>query len=269
MGVGLSFLGILVLGYAGVCAAYFLLQERLIFVRGDLSDGYRFKFQYPFEERYVKADDGNALHALYFPVEEGTPKGVVLYFHGNTGTLRRWGRRAPRFTRLGWEVLMPDPRGYGKSRGKLSEAALLDDAWTWYAELSKQWPEGDIVLYGRSLGCALAIPTAGRGEPKLLVLESPFGRLVDAAHHYFRWLPYTLLLRFTFDNCQRIQAVRCPICILHGEKDAVVPFSSALRLYSCIPSDRQRELIAFPKGHHSDLARFVRFNRKIRTLLGG
>ncbi|MBK8338531.1 MAG: alpha/beta hydrolase [Flavobacteriales bacterium] len=148
MGSGLSVMGILVLLYAGVCATYYLLQERLIFVRSDLSDGYRFKFQYPFEERYVKADDGNALHALYFPVEDGTPKGVVLYFHGNTGTLRRWGRRAPRFTRQGWAVLMPDPRGYGKSRGKLSEAALLADAWTWYSELCKDWRKGTLCSTG-------------------------------------------------------------------------------------------------------------------------
>ncbi|MBP6389417.1 MAG: alpha/beta hydrolase [Flavobacteriales bacterium] len=268
MEFGLSVVGIMVLVYAGVCASYYLLQERLIFVRNDLSDGYRFKFQFPFEERFVEADDRTRLHALYFPPEEGITKGVVLYFHGNTGTLRRWGRRAPRFTRLGWAVLMPDPRGYGKSRGKLSEAALLADAWTWYGELCKEMPETDIVLYGRSLGCALAIPTAGRGRPKLLLLEAPFARLIDAARHYFRWLPYGLLLRYTFDNCERITDVQCPIYIFHGEKDAVVPFSSALRLYSCIPSDRQRELIAFPKGHHSDLARFVRFNRKVRTLLG-
>ena len=268
MGWGLSVVGMLALAYAGVCASYFLLQERLIFVRSELSDKYRFKFKYPFEERFLRSGDGTRLHALYFPPEDQVPKGVVLYFHGNTGTLRRWGRRAPRFTRMGWAVLMPDPREYGKSRGRLSESALLADAWTWYEELRKERPEGEIVLYGRSLGCALAIPTAGRGDPKLLLLEAPFARLVDAARNYFRWLPYGILLRYTFDNCQRIAAVRCPIYIFHGEKDAVVPFSSALRLYSCIPSDRQRELIAFPKGHHSDLARFVRFNMKLRDLLG-
>ena len=267
MGFGLSLMGILALAYAGVCAGYFLLQERLIFVRSELSATYRFKFKYPFEERFVQASDGARLHALFFPAAEGPAKGVVLYFHGNTGTLRRWGKRAPRFTRLGWSVLMPDPRGYGKSQGKLSETALIEDAWTWYMEVCKEYRETEVVLYGRSLGCALAIPTAGRGQPRLLLLESPFGRLVDAARHYFRWLPYGLLLRYKFDNCERISAVRCPIRIFHGEKDAVVPFSSALRLYSCIPSDRERELIAFPKGHHSDLARFVRFNRKLRSLL--
>ena len=69
---------------------YYLVQERLIFVRHPLSKRYRYRFSHAFEERWITGADGAELHGLYFPVENAA--GVVLYFHGNTGTLKRWGK---------------------------------------------------------------------------------------------------------------------------------------------------------------------------------
>ncbi|MCB0795227.1 MAG: alpha/beta fold hydrolase [Flavobacteriales bacterium] len=261
----LTVLGALALIYVGICAAYYLLQERLIFVRFPLSRDHRFKFKGTFEERFLSVEDGSELHALVFKADK--PSGAILYFHGNTGTLRRWGKQARRFTRMGYEVWMPDPRGYGKSRGRLSEDALLDDAWKWYQEVLKVWPENKVVLYGRSLGSAMAVPTAARGGPRMLLLETPFAELRDPAVFYFRWIPYRLLLKYKFPNHEHIKGVRCPVYIFHGERDQVVPYASALRLYAHIPPEVQRELIRFPKGRHSDLSRFPRFGRKLRELL--
>src|SRR5436190_10922828 len=116
-------LAVLAAGYLGVVLFYYVLQERFIFLRIRTRQGHQYTYKTPFEERRITAPDGARLHALYFKADK--PRGVVLYFHGNAGSLRRWGRFAPRFTTLGYEVLMPDPRGYGKSRGDLSEAALI------------------------------------------------------------------------------------------------------------------------------------------------
>jgi fermentation-respiration switch protein FrsA (DUF1100 family) len=253
------------LSYAALCLFYYLAQERFIFIRFRLSDGYRFKFPEPCDERFLERPDGARLHALHFPV--GSAKGTVLYFHGNTGTLRRWGRQAPRFLRKGYNVLMPDPRGYGKSRGALNEASLHADAQAWYAHLAATEPEHRIVVYGRSLGTGLATPVAARNRPRMLILETPFANLFDVANSYLRILPYRLLLRYTFRNDHAVQRVQCPTYLFHGRRDAVVPYSSALKLYAHVPSAVPRELFTFNRGQHSDLGRFARFDRILERLL--
>lgn len=265
MALLIALLLLLAIGYSVLCLFYYLLQERFIFVRFRTGRDYRFRFPYAFEERFIRASDGSELHGLFFPADQ--PKGVVLYFHGNTGSLRRWGKLAPRFTKLGYSVLMPDHRGYGKSRGRLSEAALHADALLWYDQLCEQWPEQDIVLYGRSLGSGLATPVAALRRPRLLVLETPFANLYDVARYYLPILPYKLLLRYTMRNDVAIRKVHCPVYIFHGKRDTLVPYSSALKLYSRIPATIQREMFTFPKGHHSDLYRFPRFKRTITTVL--
>lgn len=262
-----SVVGVVALAYVAVCVFYYLVQERFIFVRFRLARDHRFKFPGPFDEVFIHSEDGAELHALHFRVER--PKGVVLYFHGNTGSLRRWGKRAPRFTELGYEVLMPDYRGYGKSRGALSEEALHDDARRWYDHLRRDWGQDHIIVYGRSLGCGMAVPVAATDRPRALVLESPFCDLADAARHYLPILPYRLLLRYGFRNDREIRGVTCPITIFHGRRDNVVPFTSALKLYAAIPTGTPRELVEFARGNHANLHRFPRYHTKLKRALEG
>ncbi len=265
MWVVLVLLAVLLAGYTVLCLFYYIFQERFIFVRFRMARQSTFRFKRNFAERWIEAHDGASLHALYFPCDE--PRGVVIYFHGNTGGLRRWGKLAPRFTALGYDVLMPDPRGYGKSRGRLSEHALHDDAARWYRSLLDRWKEQDIVLYGRSLGSGLATPLAASFNPRMLLLETPFANMYDVARYYLFILPYRLLLKYKFRNDRAIVRVKCPVYIFHGQRDNVVPYASALRLYSLVPSEVQRRMYTFPEGHHNDLYRFPRFKRAMRDLL--
>ena len=253
--------------YIGLCIFYYIVQERLIFVRFRLPQHYSFRFPGKHTEEQLRTADGALLHALHF--HSPASKGIVLYFHGNTGSLKRWGKVAPRFTAEGLDVLMPDPRGYGKSRGDLSEAALHADADLWYAHLRKSWPEEKIIIYGRSLGSGLAVPLAADHRPRCLILETPFANLIEVARFYLRILPYEVLLKYRFRNDKCIHRVKCPVYIFHGQRDRVVPYSSALKLYGMIPATVHRELFTFPKGAHSDLARFKRFNLKMREILRG
>jgi uncharacterized protein len=262
----LALVAVSVLAYLALCAFYYVLQERFIFIRFRVTPQYRFRLPIPFEEWTLDRGPGVSLHALYFPVER--PNGVVLYFHGNTGSLRRWGKQAARFTRSGHAVLMPDPRGYGKSTGPLSEQALHADAQAWYERLGQVFPEQQVVVYGRSLGSGLATPVAANNRPRMLILETPFANLYDVAYSYLRILPYRLLLRYPFRNDRAIRRVKCPVYIFHGKRDTVVHYHSALKLYSLVPASVEREMFTFPKGHHSDLPRFVRFNRTVQRLLG-
>ncbi|MDX9751635.1 MAG: alpha/beta hydrolase [Flavobacteriales bacterium] len=265
MVVVLVLLAVLLAGYVVLCLFYHIFQERFIFVRFRMARKSRFRFRHAFEERWIEGADGAPLHALYFPCHR--PRGVVLYLHGNTGGLRRWGKLAPRFTALGYDVLMPDPRGYGKSRGKIGEKALHDDAARWYRSLLDRWQEKDIVLYGRSLGSGLATPLAARFDPRMLLLETPFANLLDVARFYLPILPYRLLLKYRFRNDRAIVRVKCPVYVFHGQRDNIVPYHSALRLYALVPSHVERRMYTFPEGHHGDLYTFPRFKRAMRELL--
>ncbi len=259
-------LGVLVAGYAGLCLFYAIFQERFIFIRFRTKRVHRYAFPALHGEEFISTADGAELHALHFKSE--APQGVVLYFHGNTGSLRRWGKFAQRFVRLGYDVVMPDPRGYGKSRGKLSEAALHADAELWYAFVLQRWPEAKVVVLGRSLGSGLATPLAAKHRPRMLILETPFANLYEVATLYLPILPYRILLRYPFRNDIAIKRITCPVYILHGKFDNVVPYASALRLYAQVPSKVHREMITFPKGHHSDLHRFARYQRFLVRVLG-
>ena len=253
--------------YGVICLIYWWVQERFIFVGFRLSRDHAFSFRQPFTEVYLSPEPGAELHALHFTTRD--PRGTVLYFHGNTGNLRRWGKRAVRFTRLGYDVLIPDYRGYGKSRGPRSEEILHEDAGGWYGWLKERMPEERIVLYGRSLGSGVAVPLAAANAPRVLILESPFADLYDAARHQFNALPYRWLLRYGFRNDRAIKRVTCPVYIFHGRRDPIVPFQSALKLYAAIPPDVPREMISFRRGYHSDLPKFPRYQRKLALILEG
>lgn len=263
----LSTLGLLTLVYLGVCLFYWWFQERFLFVRFTLPEDFKFSKKWPHEELWMERPDGARLHALYFPVADS--KGAVLYLHGNTGSLRRWQSRAPRFTNLGHAVLMPDYRGFGKSKGKLSEEALLADAQAWYMRLAGIHGEGNITVYGRSMGTGMAVPVAAHHEPRALVLESPYADLLDVARNYLAILPYKWLLKYRFRNDVAMKRVTCPVYIFHGKRDPLVPYSSGLKLYAATPTNLHRELISFEKGYHSNLPGFPRFRRKLREILNG
>lgn len=262
----LGALGVASAIYGGICLFYYLFQERFIFIGFRKSPRYRFRFDHPFEEIWLDRADGARLNGVLFQAAE--PRGILLYFHGHHGSVQRWGRTADRFTRLGFQVLMPDPRGYGKSMGKRSEQALIDDALAWY-DLAQRIQGTPPVVYGRSLGSGLAVPVAAKRTPQLLLLETPFANLLDVARNYLPFLPYRILLRYPFRNDRAMRGVHCPVHIFHGQRDQVVPYSSALRLYASIPADTMREFHSFPKGRHSDLQRFARFRRVQRRLLIG
>jgi len=263
--VFLSVVVILTVLYLGICVFYYLIQEKLIFVRFPTKRKYKYKVKLAHEEVFLRSFDQKRLHALYFNAAK--PKGLVLYFHGNTGTLKRWAKNARYFIANDYDVLMPDPRGYGKSKGKLSESALFKDADQWYQEALTRTGEDRVIVYGRSLGSALAVRVAAEKQPKCLVLETPFADLYDVAKHYAAFLPYKWLLRYPFSNDLTIRKVTVPVYIFHGKKDLVVPYKSALRLYSCVPVDTYREMITIDKGRHNDLAKFEAYHTKMAEIL--
>ncbi|MCU0490738.1 MAG: alpha/beta fold hydrolase [Chloroflexaceae bacterium] len=259
----LRLLLLLALGYGLLCGALFLLQERLIFFPQRDGPGTRYEFGVPVEEVFISVD-GAQLHALHFRAPEAA--GVVLYLHGNAGSLRSWGALGPAFVRRGYDVLMVDYRGYGQSSGSISdEAQLHRDMAAVYRWLLERYAEEQVVVYGRSLGSGLAVRLAAENRPRLLILESPYNSLEEIALAQFPFVP-PFLLKYPLRSYQWIGQVQCPIVIFHGTNDEVIPFASGQRLAT--HATAPLTLIAIEGGDHNDLGRFPAYQQGLTEALG-
>lgn len=246
----------ILLGLAGVYG----LQDRLIFQRDSLDQNFTFHFSQPFKEYTIPTKDGEMLNALLFNPAEPT-KGMIIYFHGNSDNLQRWGTYAVDFTSLGYDVLMVDYRGFGKSTGEPSEQNLYEDGervWSWARQNFN--PE-KMVVYGRSLGSAVASHVAARVNPHLLVLETPFDQLQQGLSAIL--LPFPL--KYRFSNKEHLPNISCKIVIIQGTSDWIVPEASAKRLIPFLkPGD---EFVSIPGGGHKNLRDFDLFHTVLSEVL--
>lgn len=177
------------------------------------------------EERRLTTEDGLEILGWGLrEVEPGAP--VILYLHGNGGSLLHRARRVQRFQQQGWGALFVQWRGYGGNPGRPDEAGLAQDALAGLRSLRAEGISASrIVVWGESLGTGLAIRLAAEhpGEVAALVLESPYTSLLDLARRHYPVLPAGLLLRDHFDSAARISAVRVPMLMLIGGADTLIP----------------------------------------------
>ncbi len=248
--------------YLVVCGVLYQLQERLIFFPEPLSPNHRYSFPTTFREVTWQVDDAT-LHSLHFTVDR--PKGVILYLHGNAGSLRSWGNVASDFVERGYDVLIPDYRGYGKRTGRLThERSLLTDALVAYTYLREQYAERQIILYGRSLGTGIATYLATVHPPSMLILETPYVSMQELATRQFPFVP-PVLLKYPLRTDRWISAVTCPVYLLHGTHDELIPYNSSERLLPSIRSEH--ELFTIQGGRHNNLAGFAEYQAAIDRIL--
>ncbi len=244
-------------------SALYFFQEKLLFFPSTLKKNYQYQFQYEFEELFLKTDKNTIINALHFKVE--SPKGVILYFHGNAGDLSRWGTVAEYFVAQDYDVLIMDYRTYGKSIGKLSEDAIYSDAQYCYDYLLKQYSEDEITVYGRSLGTGIASYVASKNNPKQLILETPYFSILDVAKDRFPILPVKQLLKYQFPTYQFLPKATCPITIIHGTADAVVPYASGEKLSEL--NIENLNFITVEDAGHNNLIEFEAYHSIINTIL--
>ena len=256
----LVLLGVYVLSGVGL----YFIQERFIFLDEVLAPGFKFDFQSPFTEVNFNAADGANLHGLHFTHDR--PKGVILYYHGNAQSLKRWGKVVQYHYGLGYDVLIMDYRGYGKSTGKRTHESMLTDASLWYDYAKERYPEDQITVYGRSLGTGLATYVASQHSPLKLILETPYHNFQSLAQRYYPIFPVGIALRFNFKSYEYVKGVKCPIYIFHGTEDEVVPYAHGYKLYKEIPAG-QAKLITIPGGEHKNLVEFDQFKEELERLL--
>ncbi|HEY5688325.1 MAG TPA: alpha/beta fold hydrolase [Yeosuana sp.] len=256
---------IVVIGlYTIICGSLYFFQENIIFRPTVLSQDHIYKFSHPFQEIFLKADDGGIINAVLFKNE--SPKGVILYFHGNVGDLNRWGRITQYFANKNYDVLVMDYRTYGKSTGDLTETQLYNDAQMCYDYIKMNYNENSITVYGRSLGSAFATYVSSKNKPKQTILEAPFFSLEDVTQRRLFMFPAKYLLKFRFPNFEYVQNINNPLYIFHGTDDAVVPFESGKKLFNA-SSKINSEFILIPHGTHNNLNEYDSYKNQINELL--
>jgi uncharacterized protein len=245
--------GVPLIAYLAVVALLFLLQRQLLYFPDRSRPEIALVAQLGVREVALNTADGLALLSWYLPPREGRP--VIAYFHGNGGHIGYRADRLARFAGAGYGVLLAEYRGYGGNPGSPSETGLYDDA---RAALDFLRHEGispaRIVLYGESLGTAVAVEIAATAQIVALVLESPFTSVAAVAQYHYFYVPATLLVRDRFDALSRIGRVTAPILILQGGHDAVIPARFGQALFAAAPEPKESWLA--PDGGHEDLARF-------------
>ena len=238
----------LVLGALG--ALLLLFETRFIYFPSRAHEVTPKSLGLAFEDLTLTADDGVRLHAWYLPVPN--PRWTVLVSHGNGGNVsHRLDRALLLQARLGASVLLYDYRGYGRSEGSPDEAGTYRDAraaYQWLVE-HKKARIGRLVLFGESLGSAVALDLALSKPAAALVLESPFTSVPDMARTTI-FLPLAPFIRARYDNLAKVVRLRMPLLVLHGDHDGVVPFALGRRLFEAAPEPKR--FYAIPGADHND-----------------
>jgi alpha-beta hydrolase superfamily lysophospholipase len=158
--------------YIVVALIIYFVQEKFIFKPEKLPQDFTYKYDLPFEELFFQVGEGISINGLHFYCPE--PKGLVLYFHGNSKSIKGWAKHARDFYRYQYDVVLVDYRGFGKSTGKRSEEHLLNDMQFVYEKLTERFPQHHILVYGRSLGSGFAAKIAADNTPRYLILDAPY-----------------------------------------------------------------------------------------------
>jgi len=242
----------LALAYLGIALLLFLFQGRLLYlphVPGRELDATPDFYGLSWEEVWLETDDGERLHGWWIPEDPSSP--TALIFHGNAGNISHRMETLLIWHRLGWNVLIFDYRGYGLSSGRPSEAGTYRDATAAWAHLTedRQLNPAEIVLFGRSLGGAVAAELATRVRPAGLILESTFTSIPDLGKDLYRWLPVRLLARIRYPTSERVAGLDLPVMVVHSRDDEIIPFHHGERLYQAAKSPR-RTLLELSGGHN-------------------
>lgn len=205
------------------------------------------------EDVTFETEDGLELRGWFFPPQAPSEGGAVLVFPGNAGSREFRAPLASAFALHGLSVLLVDYRGYGGNPGSPTETGLVRDARAaraWLATRSDVDPER-IVYFGESLGAAVAVALAAEQPPAALVLRSPFSSLVDVARIHYPWLPVGLLLRDRYPAIEQIRGVECPLLVIAGERDLIVPETLSRKLYDAAGGPAKR-FVPIPGAGHND-----------------
>ncbi|MBI4668161.1 MAG: alpha/beta hydrolase [Elusimicrobia bacterium] len=205
------------------------------------------------EDVNIETEDKVKIHGWWAP--HGQAKAAVLYLHGNGGNISYRLESLAEFNKLGFSVLIIDYRGYGLSRGRPSERGLYRDASAAYDFLISQKgiSGGDVVLFGESLGGAVAADLSARVKVRAVITEGCLSSTIDVAKVIYPFLPARRLISQKFDAAAKLAGVEAPKLIIHSSDDGIIPFSLGEKLFK---SAREPKEFYAIRGDHNG-ARFL------------
>jgi alpha-beta hydrolase superfamily lysophospholipase len=251
------------IAYGAFCIIFYFFQHFFFFRPERLPKWFTYKYPFPFNEVNFEMEDGGSVNALHFKVPNS--KGVVFYIKGNSRSIKGWGKFAKDFVGKGFDFFILDFRGFGKSRGKRSEEILYNDLQDVYRWLETEYEERNIILYGRSLGSGLAARIASWNNPRMLILDSPYYSFFHHIRRYAFIFPIRLILRYQIRTDRFIKKVKCPVHILSGTKDRLIPHIQSIQLQQLNPENITLHPIR--GAHHNNLPEYPEYHDLLYDIL--
>ncbi|HIK09029.1 MAG TPA: alpha/beta fold hydrolase [Oscillatoriaceae cyanobacterium M33_DOE_052] len=258
--------GVVISAYIAVCIFLLVAQNRLIFFPTQEITATPAKVELDYEDIWLPVADSTSqnteerIHGWWLPAARQQQGRVLLYLHGNSENISGNIHHANRFHKLGFSVFLIDYRGYGSSEGSFpTEESVYQDAETAWNYLVEQRgiPPEQIVIYGHSLGGAVAIELADR-QPRAagLIVEGSFTSIRDMTTYRYPWFvifPIDQLLTHHFDSISKVSQLKMPVLFIHGTADETVPYPMSQTLFAAAPEPKQ--LFTVPGAGHENLAK--------------
>jgi len=221
--------------YVGVSTVVYFYQRKLLYHPGEnnyLDEG---PLNHKIEKVYINSD----FKLLGWHHVKNKKFKTLLFFHGNAGKIDNRIYKLNELSKLDLNYLIFAYRGFSGNEGKPSEKGLYKDA-----RAVKYWlnlnniKDSEIILYGESLGTAIAVDLAKEFNFSGIILESPFTSMVELAKKYYPYLPVKLVLKDKYETIRKLDQINSPILIMHGAKDTIVPFEMGLKIYEIVNSPK-------------------------------
>ncbi|HUR11482.1 MAG TPA: alpha/beta fold hydrolase [Flavitalea sp.] len=256
---------IVIIIYSLLGIVLYYTQELLLFHPKSLPASYRWEFAVPYRDVNIPYSTGSNMNVVQFQTAHANPKGVVLYFHGNRENINHYATAASLFTKNGYEVWMLDYPGFGKSTGPFTEKRLYEWALVFYKLARTRFEPGNIILYGRSMGTAVAAQLSSVRDCRVLILETPYYSFPSIFNSWLPLYPYNKMLHYEFPSWKFLQETIAPVVIFHGTNDRIIPFRNAEKLVRFLKkSDR---FIQVTGASHNDVTSFTTYTKTIDSLL--
>ena len=235
--------------YSLLIILVYIFQSKLIFFPDKnliaIPDYYSLKF----EDVEFRTSDDLILHGWYIPTDSA--KYTILFCHGNAGNISHRLESIKQFHELGLNVFIFDYRGYGKSEGSISEEGTYIDAqaaWDYLVKEENLIPE-NIIIFGRSLGAAIACDLATKQKPAALIMESAFASVPHLAAKLYPFFPVRWLSRFKYNNLKKTKNIKYPVMFIHSRQDEIIPFSQGEKLFA--EANEPKKFLEI-QGSHND-----------------
>ena len=265
MSIWVQILLLILAFYIVISIVIYYVQDYILFKPEKLPKDFQFYYDNQETIEYnLETRDGAIINGVRF-LPKGESKGVILYLKGNSKSIKGWGKFAVDFTRHDYNVIMIDYRGFGKSTGRRSQKAIKRDLQMVYNKIKEQTSEDRIILYGRSLGSGFAAKLASMNNPKMLILDAPYYSLTKVTARYMPFMPLSILIKYPLPTYKWLKYVQCPIHIIHGTDDQLIPYKSSVKLSQVNP--KLTRLHTIIGGGHKDLNNFESYHKMLGEII--